>query len=116
MANSKNFKSEELACSCCGEEHIQQWALDKLQAIRNAVGRPLRITSAYRCINHPVESRKKKGGTHHDGIAFDIHVSSGAQRYEIVSLGIKHGANGIGVDRNFVHLDFRDTARVVWVY
>ena len=118
MADSKNFKSEELACSCCGKEEIQQWALDKLQAVRDIVGRPLSITSAYRCSNHPVEARKLTGkvGTHSQGIAFDIYVSSGTERHELITTGLMVGANGIGVDKNFIHLDFRETTPVVWTY
>ena len=116
MAESENFKADELTCSCCGKSGVQQWALDKLQTIRDEYNKPMRITSSYRCSNHPVERVKTKAGTHNQGIAFDVAVSGGAERYELVSLGIKHSANGIGVDRNFVHLDFRDTARVVWVY
>ena len=116
MAESKNFKSEELACSCCGEEQIQQWALDKLQMVRNSTGRPLKITSAYRCSKHPVESRKKKAGTHHQGIAFDIYTSNGAERYQIITQGLLAGATGIGVAKSFIHLDWRDGTPVVWTY
>ena len=116
MAESKNFKSDELKCSCCGKSGVQQWALDKLQAIRDEYNKSMTITSSYRCSDHPVERVKSKAGTHNQGIAFDVYVSNGAQRYELVSLGIKHGATGIGVDRNFVHIDFRNTTRVVWVY
>lgn len=116
MATSKNFKSEELACSCCGEEHIQQWALDKLQMVRNSTGRPLKITSAYRCGNHPVEARKKKAGTHHQGIAFDIYTSNGAERYQIITQGLLAGATGIGVAKSFIHLDWRDDTPVIWTY
>lgn len=116
MATSKNFKSEELACSCCGKEEIQQWALDKLQMVRNSTGRPLKITSAYRCIKHPVESRKKKAGTHHQGIAFDIYTSNGAERYQIITQGLLAGATGIGVAKSFIHLDWRDGTPVVWTY
>ena len=116
MASSKNFKSEELACSCCGEEHIQQWALDKLQMVRNSTGRPLKSTSAYRCSKHPVESRKKKAGTHHQGIAFDIYTSNGAERYQIITQGLLAGATGIGVAKSFIHLDGRDGTPVVWTY
>lgn len=116
MANTKNFKSEELACSCCGKEEIQQWALDKLQAVRDIVDRPLSITSAYRCSNHPVEARKTKAGTHNQGIAFDIYVASGVERHELITTGLLVGANGIGVDKNFIHLDFRDSTPVVWTY
>jgi uncharacterized protein YcbK (DUF882 family) len=116
MAESKSFKVGELTCSCCGKSGVQQWALDKLQTIRDEYNKPIRITSSYRCGNHPVERTKAKPGTHNQGIAFDVAVANGAQRYELVSLAIKHGANGIGVDKNFVHIDFRDTAKVAWVY
>lgn len=116
MASSKNFKESELTCSCCGESGVQQWALDKLQLIREEYNKGMTITSSYRCPNHPVEARKAKAGTHAQGIAFDVFVSNGAQRYELVSLAMKHGANGIGVDKNFIHIDFRDATRVVWVY
>lgn len=118
MASTKNFKSNELKCSCCGDENIEQWALEKLQLVRDSVDRPLAITSAYRCSNHPVEARKPKGkvGTHRQGIAFDIYVANGLERGEIVTAGILHGASGIGVDKNFVHLDWRDTDLVMWVY
>jgi len=115
-ASSKNFSAEELQCTCCGSEGVQQWALDKLQAVRDMVGRPLTITSSYRCSNHPVEARKSKAGTHNQGIAFDIYVSSGAERHELITTGLLVGANGIGVDKNFIHLDFRDTTPVVWTY
>ncbi|MGJ8660499.1 MAG: D-Ala-D-Ala carboxypeptidase family metallohydrolase [Bacteroidota bacterium] len=116
MASSKNFSSDELKCSCCGEEKIQQWALDKLQAVRDIVGRPITVTSAYRCSNHPVESRKTKAGTHNQGIAFDIYVASGVERHELVTAGLLVGASGIGVDKNFIHLDWRDSIPVIWSY
>lgn len=116
MASSKNFSSDELKCSCCGEEKIQQWALDKLQAVRDIVGRPITVTSAYRCSNHPVESKKSKSGTHNQGIAFDIYVSNGAEKHELVTAGLLVGASGIGVDKNFIHLDWRDSIPVIWSY
>ena len=116
MASSKNFSSNELKCSCCGDEYVEQWALDKLQAIRNSVNRPLIITSAYRCSQHPNEISKTKAGTHSQGIAFDIAVSNGAERYQLIAQGLLHGATGIGVDKNFIHLDFRGTIPVVWTY
>ena len=115
-ASSKNFSAEELVCTCCGESGVQQWALDKLQMVRNSTGRPLKITSAYRCKNHPVESRKKKAGTHNQGIAFDIYTSNGAERYQIITQGLLAGASGIGVAKSFIHLDWREDMPVVWTY
>lgn len=116
MYSTKNFASDELACKCCGEHGVQKYALDRLQEIRDAVGRPLKITSAYRCANHPNEKHKAKPGTHNHGIAFDIAVSNGAERYEIIKQGLLHGARGIGVAKGFVHLDWRQGASVSWVY
>ena len=116
MAKSKNFSSDELKCSCCGEESIQQWALDNLQFIRDDACRPLKINSAYRCENHPEEAKKAKGGTHTKGIAFDIAVHGGAERMEIIKLGLKHGATGLGVADSFVPLDWRDGVPGSWKY
>jgi len=116
VAETKNFSKDELKCSCCGEYGVQQWALDKLQVIREEFSKPMKVTSSYRCEKHPNERTKQNPGTHNQGIAFDIYVADAASRYDIVSLGIKHGASGIGVANNFVHLDFRDTKRVVWLY
>jgi zinc D-Ala-D-Ala carboxypeptidase len=116
MAESKNFKSEELACSCCGDEQVQQWALDKLQAIRDEAGRPLKITSAYRCINHPVEARKKKGGTHNQGIAFDIYYANGAHMHQLLRLAVLSGATGVGIAKNFIHVDWSKDRTAGWTY
>ena len=115
-ASSKNFAADELKCSCCGSYGVQQWALDKLQQVRTEADRPLTITSSYRCPNHPVEAKKTKAGTHAQGIAFDVYVANGAERYQIMALGLKHGAKGIGLAKSFVHLDWRDTTKVAWTY
>lgn len=115
-ASSKNFSADELKCSCCGEYGVQQDALDKLQQVRTAVGRPFKITSSYRCSEHPVEAKKSTPGTHNQGIAFDIYTANGAERYEIIKEGLRHGATGIGVAKSFVHLDWRDGVAVSWVY
>ena len=116
MVETKNFSSEELTCSCCGDSGVEQWALDKLQEIRDNLGRPLKITSAYRCSNHPIEARKKVPGSHNQGTAFDIYYSNGAELHQLVSQGVLKGAVGIGIAKNFVHLDWRTGTPVGWTY
>jgi len=117
LAETKNFKPDELKCSCCGHHGVQQSALDKLQQIRDKVGRPLIITSAYRCKDHPAEAVKQRPGQHHTGVAFDIAVSNGVERMEIVQQALALGAKGVGVAKGFVHVDFRLTDfPVCWVY
>ena len=64
-----------------------------------------------------IELRKKTPGTHAQGIAADIAVSSGLQRYTIVKNAIKLGFTGIGVAGGFVHVDIRATdTPVMWTY
>ena len=76
-SSSKNFAAEELRCHCpkCNRQVpnlVQQKSLDLLQQLRDKVGRPLSLVSAYRCAEHPVEKRKTTPGQHNKGTAFDI--------------------------------------------
>lgn len=113
---SKNFKQHELACKCgCGVNRIKKEALDKLQAIRDELG-PLTLTSAYRCANHPVEARKARPGQHNHGHAFDISAPDGSMKFKIIEVALKHGATGIGIHKNFIHVDWRESTPVAWLY
>ena len=64
--------------------------------------------------------KKTKSGTHAQGIAADIKVNNGLQRFKIVEEAIKLGFTGIGVARSFVHVDIRSpddtTPFVMWTY
>lgn len=117
--STKNFHPDtdpRLRCSCCGADGVQQWALDKLQEVRDAAGRPLTLRSGYRCPNHESERKKTTPGQHNKGVAFDIAVNGGAERFEIIKLGLEAGATGIGVAKTFVHLDWRDGPAMAWEY
>ena len=120
MIRTKNFKPfcDKLECQHCGEEGVQQWALDKLQLIRDDYGKPMYLTSAYRCDQHPNERVKSKPGTHNKGVAFDVFASDGIAKGKLLELALKHGAKGIGIANNFIHIDF-DLERehlTVWSY
>ena len=115
-----NFNTEDdnLACQHCGEEGVQMFALNRLQKVRTEYGKPMIVTSAYRCANHPIEAAKEKPGTHNKGVAFDIAISSVEDRARLIKLAMQQGAMGIGIAKDFVHLDF-DVNRpkvVMWVY
>ena len=116
MYSTKNFTAEEFACKHTGEHGIQKHVVDKIQALRDMVGRPLTISSAYRSPTHPIEAKKSTPGTHAQGLAVDIKVSSGAERYELIQCGLLLGATGIGVNKTFIHLDWRKTTPVAWEY
>jgi len=119
---AKYFNEEEFACQYTGKNEISSELIDKLDELREACGFPFVITSGYRDKTHPVEAKKAKPGTgtHAQGIAADIKVNNGLQRFKIVEKAIALGFTGVGVARSFVHVDIRSpddtTPFVMWTY
>jgi len=113
----KYFTVEEFDCQETGENEMQEAFLLKLDHLREVCGFPFTITSGYRSPNHSLERKKPNGGgTHTRGIAADIAVSGGSQRYQIQKHAYALGFTGIGVHRKFVHVDIRDDNPVAWPY
>lgn len=117
-----NFKAAEFKCQHCGADGIKTELLDKLQAMRTEYGKPMRITSGYRCPQHPAEAKKAVPGAHSLGLAADIGVE-GSEAHRIVVLACKHGFNGIGVQQKgtgrFIHVDVATTQLprpMIWSY
>ena len=115
------FSRSEFSCQYTGENKIEDSLLLKIDELRERCGFPFIITSGYRSLAHPIERDKKTNtGTHAQGIAADIKVIDGVQRFKIVEEAIKMGFTGIGVASNFVHVDIRslDTneSPVMWCY
>ena len=95
---------------------MQHSFVERLDILRHRCGFPFTITSGYRDKSHPVEASKAKGGRHTQGIAADIAVTNSVERYIIINIAMRMGFNGIGIAGNFIHVDDRNTAPVVWVY
>ena len=110
-----NFSKEEMACSCCGEAKMDPDFMDRLQSIRWYYG-AMKITSAYRCPNHPAERKKKKPGTgmHSQGRAVDV-ASTGGSRMLLIQIALGQGMRGFGFGRTFQHLDDRENY-ASWTY
>ncbi len=109
-----NFTKAEMTCSCgCGRADMNPDFMDRLQAIRKRFG-PLRVTSGFRCPDHPVEARKAKPGMHGRGRAVDVAVIGGA-RMELIRLALALGMRGFGFGRSFQHLDDRENY-ASWTY
>ena len=89
--------------------------IEALDRLRYKCGFPFVITSGYRHETHPVEAKKDKPGTHNQGIAADIKVNNGWERYMIIKHATAMGFRGIGVEDRFVHVDLRDT-EACWTY
>jgi zinc D-Ala-D-Ala carboxypeptidase len=117
MAQYKYFKTEEFTCKETGENRIQEDFIRALDDLREACGFPFVINSGYRSPEHSVERNKASGGgTHTKGIAADIAVANGNQRFVIVQKALELGFSGIGVAKTFIHVDIRTETPVIWSY
>ena len=103
-----NFSKREFDCKATGNNEMDHDFMERLQKLRSAVGRPMRISSGYRDPSHPIEARKVIPGAHSTGKACDI-ACLGVDAYQIVALAHQFGFTGIGVqqkgDERFIHLD-----------
>lgn len=114
---SKNFNSYEFRCGLgrpcsCSTILIDDKLVEYLQKIRDYFGKPLDITSAYRC---PSYNRSVNGTTssyHAKGMAADFKID-GVAPSKIAKYAESIGILGIGLYSDFVHIDTR-TSKFFW--
>lgn len=116
-----NFTPAEVACKCgCGTLPDEGF-MEKVQALRDAVGFALPVTSGARCPAHNVRvSSSGLGGPHTTGRAADIALDP-VRTYLVLSAALRMGFSGIGVAKWGLHLDdLREadgfTRPCVWTY
>lgn len=115
------FSDDELRCKCgCNELIFDSSVRVTLDSIRMEYGKPMIVTSAYRCPNHPIEAKKSKPGEHTTGMCVDI-ACSGFDAALLTSLAVKYGATRIGWNQKgssrFVHLGWSsDYPKGTWTY
>lgn len=110
---SKNFNSYEFRCGLgrgcsCTTTLIDDKLWEYLQKIRDHFGKPLDITSAYRCPSYNQSEGGATGSYHVKGMAADF-VIDGVAPKEIAKFAESIGVLGIGLYSNFVHIDTRTT-------
>ena len=106
---SINFNQREFDCKCeglCEVTIINRRHVEKLQKLRTMLGKPIKITSAYRCKRHNIKVGGSPRSRHKEGDATDIQVK-GVSPQEIAMLAESLGFDGIGIYNTFVHLDSR---------
>lgn len=104
---SEHFLAQEFRCRHCGELKINMELIIKLEELRAAIGgKPIVVTSGYRCPEH----NRKVGGVadsqHLYGNAADIYVNGMSPR------ALAEYARGVGfsyvkVYRGWIHVDVR---------
>ena len=112
----KYFDISEFDCQETGKNWMNERFLLMIDELRYRCGFPFVITSGYRSPSHSVEIVKIKPGQHTEGRAADIQVNGGAQRFAIVKQALAMGFTGIGIAKDFIHVDTRRTEPMLWVY
>ena len=116
MTTFQYFKLSDFNCQETGENEMDPDFIMSLDKLREACGFPFIITSGYRSPRHSLEAKKSVPGQHSGGIAADIRVDGGAQRWTIVTKAIEKGFTGIGVAKTFIHVDRRVSSPMLWTY
>jgi zinc D-Ala-D-Ala carboxypeptidase len=102
----KNFSPAEIACRGSGSLRLHEDALDRLQALRDALAKPLIVRSAYRSPAH----NKKVGGApqskHLEGTAFDIAMANhDPVAFEAAARAVGFTGFGFYPRSGFIHID-----------
>lgn len=112
------FTHDELKCPCCNECVLMEGFLDKLNEIREALGNPMIVNSACRCLKHNMKVGGK-GKSFHLINAKDITGLTGAcavdistfmwpdaKRDKFLALA-RVGGWSVGLANSFIHIDRR---------
>lgn len=101
-----HFSPREIACKGTGEILIDEDALNKLQGLRNTLGKPLVLTSAYRSAAHNKRVGGAKNSEHMKGTAFDVRMEN-HDPHQFEALARSAGFTGFGYypKSGFMHID-----------
>lgn len=103
--NITEFHCQGTSCGCAETLHDPVLS-EQLQKIRNHFGKPLHITSGYRCEKHNATIGGTANSRHTKGQAADFYIS-GVEPGEIARFAESIGILGIGLYDSFVHIDTR---------
>lgn len=108
-----DFDSKDLPNSWVNMDFEFMKLIDEL---RNRVGFPIVINSAFRTKSHNLKVEGKSNSSHTRGLAVDLRISSSQHRFLIVKCALELGITRIGVYKTFIHLDIDQSLPqgVIW--
>lgn len=114
------FREEEFRCKHCGQLHISDDLVRKLDKAREIANVPFRITSGYRCLEHNRAIGSKDSSPHLQGVAVDIYCPDAKMRFKILNALLTVGFTRIGIGKDFIHCDIdkRESKiqNIIWHY
>jgi zinc D-Ala-D-Ala carboxypeptidase len=101
-----SFSPREIACKGTGKVLVNEDALDKLQALRDRLRKPLILTSAYRSPEHNRRIGGAKNSQHMQGIAFDVRMDNhDPHEFEAAARAVGFTGFGYYPKSGFMHID-----------
>ena len=124
---SPHFSRKEVACHdkhgkpcpyCGGLSDMDAELIEALEDIREFSGRPVHITSGYRCKKHNEEVGSSPTSSHLTGKAADFAVTSDKDRFKFLEAIFTYGPHRVGIGSDFIHIDVdkRKAQEVCWGY
>jgi zinc D-Ala-D-Ala carboxypeptidase len=101
-----SFTPKEIASKGEGELLVNEEALDKLQRLRDLLGKPLFLTSAYRSKAHNTRVGGAKHSKHLLGEAFDVQMKNhDPHQFEAAARRVGFYGFGYYINSGFMHID-----------
>jgi len=112
---SSHFAETEFACRCCGLVRVNPGLVHLLEQLRGQLGgKPVVISSAYRCAVHNRAVGGAQRSQHLLGNAADIAVI-GVAPPNVAAVAEKLGFAGVGRYSGFTHVDVRLGENARWI-
>ncbi|MQQ09119.1 DUF882 domain-containing protein [Epibacterium sp. SM1979] len=101
-----NFSPEEIACRGTSKVGIDFDAMEKLQALRNRLGTPIILNSAYRSPEHNSAVGGATRSQHLKAKAFDVSMANhDPEQFELAARAVGFTGFGFYKRNNFIHID-----------
>lgn len=108
-----DFSLDEFRCKCCGATDMDTKLLICVQALRYAIGVPIKINSGYRCTKHNEDVKGVEKSQHTLGKAADLSFPTATTQKELTDIFEKAKASGLFSTvllyrkSRFIHVDVR---------
>lgn len=114
---TEHFSRKEFDCQCgCGTGEISMELVELLELTRLEYGKPMRINSGIRCLEHNRSIGSKDTSSHIKCVAADIGCTSMSDRHELLKILLKQ-FDRVGVHKQFIHVDVdKEKPKGVFVY
>ena len=114
---SENFTLSEFQCRHCKQVKLDPRLVYLLQVLRTEIGKPIHITSGFRCDTHNRNVGGALDSYHVKGMAADVAIApTGLTASKLLEACNKVGFTGIGVysDQGFIHVDVRPGRQIIF--